>query len=185
MVMTYWEPVRRHGPERLARSLREAGAAGVMVVDLPDEEAGAWHRLTATLGLTAPRLALRATPPRQLAAIAAHASGWLYAPASAAPTGYRGPLDVPALAAAVRRLRRAGPLPVVSGVGISTPRRAADVAPLVDAVVIGTPVVRALTQGPGQAGELVASFAHALRPAPRACPAVRAPHRRVPQPAPS
>ncbi|WDV34273.1 tryptophan synthase subunit alpha [Streptomyces sp. AD16] len=49
------------------------------------------------------------------------ASGWLYAPASTAPTGYRGPLDLDGLEASVRRLRSVTPLPVVAGVGISTP----------------------------------------------------------------
>ncbi|MFD5111668.1 tryptophan synthase subunit alpha [Streptomyces sp. NPDC058391] len=79
------------------------------------------------------------------------ASGWLHALVGAAPTGYRGPLDLAALSAAVRRLRSTGALPIVSGVGISTPRLAAAVTPLVDAVVIGTPVVRALDQDPDRA----------------------------------
>ncbi|MGW5634991.1 hypothetical protein ACWEWQ_08950, partial [Streptomyces sp. NPDC003832] len=75
--------------------------------------------------------------------------------ASAAPTGYRGPLDIPALAAFTRRLRASSLLPVVSGVGISTPALAAQVAPRVDAVVIGTPVVRALVSAPEQAPPLI------------------------------
>jgi tryptophan synthase alpha chain len=63
----------------------------------------------------------------------------------------------------VRRLHAADPpLSVVSGIGISTPALAAAVAPLVDAVVIGTPVVRALGHGSEEAGGLVAAFAHAL-----------------------
>ncbi|MFE0796302.1 hypothetical protein ACFZAG_26675 [Streptomyces sp. NPDC012403] len=74
-----------------------------------------------------------------------------YAPASTAPTSYRGPLDVPALADFTTRLRAASTLPIVSGVGTSTPALAARVAPLVDAVVIGTPVVSALMTAPEQA----------------------------------
>nr|WP_241028769.1 tryptophan synthase subunit alpha [Streptomyces verrucosisporus] len=162
VVMTYWEPVTRYGPERLARLLADAGAAGVMVVDLPDAAAGSWHQIATAASLTTPRLAPRTTTAPQLDAISATASGWLYAPASAAPTGYRGPLDLDALSAAVRRLRTTSPLPVVSGIGIPTPDLAAAVAPLVDAVVIGTPVVRALDHGPEEAGGLVAAFAHAL-----------------------
>ena len=104
----------------------------------------------------------RHTADTDLATVAADASGWLYAPASTAPTGYRGPLDIPALADFTKRLRAAIPLPVVSGVGISTPALAARVAPLVDAVVIGTPVVRALTTAPEQAPALTAAFAQAL-----------------------
>ncbi|MEU1629221.1 tryptophan synthase subunit alpha [Streptomyces sp. NPDC020096] len=164
VVMTYWEPVDRYGPARLAGLFADAGAAGVMVVDLPDDAAVAWQQHATAAGLTAPRLAPRGMSDRMLQSVCASASGWLYAPASTAPTGYRGPLDLEALSAAVCRLRAASPLAVVSGVGISTPALATAVAPLVDAVVIGTPVVRALNQGPDQASELLAAFAHALHP---------------------
>ncbi|MEU8784812.1 tryptophan synthase subunit alpha [Streptomyces sp. NPDC048637] len=162
VVMTYWEPVRRHGPEHLARLFADAGAAGVMVVDLPAHQAGRWHDAARDAGLRTPRLVPRTIPDTSLPAAVAGASGWLYAPASTAPTGYRGPLDVPALADFTQRLRAVSPLPVVSGVGISTPALAARVAPVVDAVVIGTPVVRAQTTAPGQAPALTAAFARAL-----------------------
>ncbi|UYM26320.1 tryptophan synthase subunit alpha [Streptomyces albus] len=78
------------------------------------------------------------------------ASGWLYAPASTAPTGYRGPLDLDGLEASVRRLRSVTPLPVVAGVGISTPALAAAVSPMVDGIVVGSPVLRALAADPGR-----------------------------------
>ncbi|MER6305000.1 tryptophan synthase subunit alpha [Streptomyces sp. NPDC001657] len=163
VVMTYWEPVSRHEPEHLARLFADAGAAGVMVVDLPADQTGRWHDAATDAGLHTPRLIPRTTPAAGLPAAIDRASGWLYAPASTAPTGYRGPLDIPALADFTQRLRAASPLPVVSGVGISTPALATRVAPLVDAVVIGTPVVRALTTDPGQAPALIAAFAKALR----------------------
>ncbi|WP_407555607.1 tryptophan synthase subunit alpha [Streptomyces sp. Pv4-95] len=163
VVMTYWEPVLRHGPEHLARLFADAGAAGVMVVDLPADQTGRWHDAAAEAGLRTPRLIPRTTPTPDLPTAVAGASGWLYAPASTGTTGYRGPLDIPALADFTQRLRAASPLPVVAGVGISTPALATRVAPLVDAVVIGTPVVRALTTDPGQAPSLTAAFAQALR----------------------
>ncbi|MEU3299700.1 tryptophan synthase subunit alpha [Streptomyces sp. NPDC006678] len=164
VVMTYWEPVSRHGPEHLARLFADAGAAGVMVVDLPAHMAARWHDTARDAGLRTPRLVSRHTPDSGLPNAVAGASGWLYAPASTAPTGYQGPLDIQALADFTQRLRTASELPVVSGVGISTLALAARVAPLVDAVVIGTPVVRALATDPGQAPALAASFAQALRP---------------------
>lgn len=164
VVMTYWEPVSRHGPERLARLFAEAGAVGVMVVDLPAHQVARWYDVARDVGLRTPRLVPRTAPDTGIPAAVAGASGWLYAPASTAPTGYRGPLDIPALAAFTQRLRAASPLPVVSGVGISTPDLAARVAPLVDAVVIGTPVVRGLATDPGQAPALTAAFAQALNP---------------------
>ena len=164
VVMTYWDPVSRHGPERLARLLADAGTAGAMVVDLPDDQAERWQAAAKAANLSTPRLVPRHVADTGLATVAAGASGWLYAPASTAPTGYRGPLDVPALADFTTRLRALSPLPVVSGVGISTPALAARVAPLVDAVVIGTPVVRALMTAPEQAPALTTAFAQALNP---------------------
>ncbi|MFG2628406.1 tryptophan synthase subunit alpha [Streptomyces sp. NPDC048473] len=163
VVMTYWEPVRCHGPEHLARLLADAGAAGMMVVDLPRDETLRWHHAAHAAGLSAPRLVPRATRDSDLPAAIDGASGWLYAPASTGPTGYQGPLDLTALGAFTQRLRAASPLPVVSGVGISSPGLAARVAPLVDAVVIGTPIVRALLSDPAPAAAVTASFAQALR----------------------
>ncbi|MFE6160002.1 tryptophan synthase subunit alpha [Streptomyces sp. NPDC056486] len=135
-----------------------------MVVDLPDHQTARWQAAAKDANLHTPRLIPRHRADTDLAQVTAGASGWLYAPASTAPTGYHGPLDIPALATFTGRLRAASPLPVVSGVGISTPALAARVAPLVDAVVIGTPLVRALATDPGQAPALTAAFAQALTP---------------------
>ncbi|MFG2430287.1 tryptophan synthase subunit alpha [Streptomyces sp. NPDC048590] len=163
IVMTYWEPVSRYGPEYLAGLFADAGAAGVMIVDLPAHLSARWHETASNAGLLTPSLVSRQTRESGLTKAVSGASGWLYAPASTALTGYRGALDIPALADFTQRLRTASSLPVVSGVGISSPALAAQVAPLVDAVVIGTPVVRALLAGPGQAPAVAASFAQALR----------------------
>ncbi|WP_328844969.1 tryptophan synthase subunit alpha [Streptomyces sp. NBC_00258] len=162
VVMTYWDPVRRHGPERLARRVTDAGATGIMVVDLPGNETLRWHDTARDAGLDTPHLISRTTPDASLPAAVERASGWLYVPASTTLTGYQGPLDIPGLADFAQRLRGTSPLPVVSGVGISTPALAARVAPLVDAVVIGTPIVRALMAGPGLASDVTAAFAQTL-----------------------
>ncbi|MFD4989809.1 tryptophan synthase subunit alpha [Streptomyces sp. NPDC058372] len=162
VVMSYWAPVLLHGPERTAQALAEAGASGAMIVDLPDEAAADWHDTAARAGLTAPRFAAADLPESGLRQLALLASGWLYAPASAAPTGYRGPLDLYGLEAAVRRLRAVTPLPVVAGVGISTPALAAAVSPVVDGIVVGSPVLRALAADPGEAPALVERFARAV-----------------------
>ncbi|WP_455355304.1 tryptophan synthase subunit alpha [Streptomyces sp. SYSU K217416] len=160
VLMTYWEPIRR-GPEHLARLFADAGATGVMVVDLPTRQQARWHDAAQEAGLLTPRLIPRTTTAGLPAAVA-RASGWLYAPASTAATGYQGPLDLPGLDDFIRRLRAASPLPVVSGVGISTPALAARIAPLVNAVVIGTPVVGPLATDPDRAAEVTAAFAQAL-----------------------
>ncbi|MCE4948409.1 tryptophan synthase subunit alpha [Streptomyces albulus] len=159
VVVAYWSSLQQHGVRRFAGRLAAAGACGVMVPDLPADQAVAWHQTTGSVGLLAPALVPRQMPEERLGEVAAAASGWLYAPANAGPTGYRGPLDTPALAQEVGRLRAVSTLPIVSGIGVSTPAKAAAVAPLVDAVIIGTPIVRALTTTPHNAPQLVADFA--------------------------
>lgn len=164
VVMTYWESVALYGPRRFAREMKSAGAAGIMVVDLPDAQARIWSDTLAEAGLSSPRLVLPHTTDAALAQACATASGWLYAPAAAQEsTGYQGPLDLAALARSVRRLRKASALPVVAGIGISTPALARAVAPLVNGVVVGSPIVGALAwTGREAAAGLVADFATAV-----------------------
>ncbi|MCZ0974361.1 tryptophan synthase subunit alpha [Streptomyces albulus] len=157
VVVAYWASLQQHGVGRIAGRLAAAGACGVMVPDLPADQAVAWQQTTGSVGLLAPAL-VPARCPRRLGEVAAAASGWLYAPANAGPTGYRGPLDtLPSLRKSAGSARSA--LPIVAGIGVSTPAKAAAVAPLVDAVIIGTPIVRALTTTPHNAPQLVADFA--------------------------
>ncbi|GAA2442358.1 tryptophan synthase subunit alpha [Streptomyces pulveraceus] len=163
VVMAYWESVARYGTRLFARDMKSAGAAGVMVVDLPDSVAGTWAAMLTKTGLSSPRLVPPHTADNELDEVCASASGWLYAPAAHEPTGYQGPVDLEGLARSVRRLRRASPLPVVSGIGISTPALARSVAPLVDGVMVGSPIVGALTSaGREAAAALVADFATAV-----------------------
>ncbi|MGP3756878.1 tryptophan synthase subunit alpha [Streptomyces sp. IBSNAI001] len=164
VVVAYWESVSRYGPEYVAGRFADAGAAGAMILDLPAHMAARWHRAAGGAGLVTPSLVPRQAPDSDLPRVVAGASGWLYAPASSALTGHQGAVDIPALADFIQRLRQATSVPVVSGVGISTPALAARIAPLVNAVVIGTPVVRALLTNPDQAPAVAASFAQALRP---------------------
>ncbi|MCX4826561.1 tryptophan synthase subunit alpha [Streptomyces sp. NBC_01142] len=167
VAMSYWAPVLDFGIQRFAQDLAQAGAAGAMIPDLPASEAGEWIEAARKAGIHTPQFAPRSADDDQLAAIATAASGWIYAPAAPAPTGYQGELDLPALNDFTARLRTHSRLPVVGGIGISTPQLAEQVAPFVDAVVIGSPLIRPLLQGSAPAGldgavEQVRAFAHAL-----------------------
>ncbi|MFF8993991.1 tryptophan synthase subunit alpha [Streptomyces sp. NPDC014983] len=170
VVMSYWQPARAFGPQRFAEELAEAGASGAMIPDLRGEAAAQWHAIATAAGIHAPQLVSRRDSDTELEQTAAAASGWIYAPAADARTGFQGDLDIPGLRAFTRRLRERTRHPVVAGIGISTPARARQVAPYVDGIVIGSPLVRPLlSNGRGRQhalGEL-AAFADALRPAPQ------------------
>ncbi|MER0476969.1 tryptophan synthase subunit alpha [Streptomyces sp. Edi2] len=152
VVMSYWAPVVEYGIARFAQGLAEAGAAGAMIPDLPLREAAPWLAAARAAGIHTPQFAPRDADDGLLAHIATAASGWIYAPAAAAATGYRGGLDLAALDRFTTRLRAVTEHPVVAGIGISTPALARDVAPFVNGVVMGTPAVRPLLEQPGAIG---------------------------------
>ncbi|MFE0774303.1 tryptophan synthase subunit alpha [Streptomyces sp. NPDC058861] len=157
VVMTYWQPVHHYGPARFAQRLAAAGGAGVIIPDLPVEEASEWlnaahqHRLD-TVFVAAPN----ATDQR-LARVCAAASGMVYAPATTGVTGSQGPLH-PDLPAFVDRLHTLTDLPVGVGIGVSTPEQAALVGTYADAVIVGSAFIRALGSAPGSAGALQAAL---------------------------
>ncbi|MFF9785683.1 tryptophan synthase subunit alpha [Streptomyces nigrescens] len=169
VAMTYWTPVLEFGIRRFAQNLARVGAAGAMIPDLPLSEAGGWIATAREAGIHTPQFAPRSADDEELSRITDAASGWVYAPAASAPTGFQGELDLKALGDFTARLRSATSLPVVGGIGISTPERAVAVAPYVDAVVIGSPLVRPLLQAHGALGLETAAlqlqaFADALNP---------------------
>ncbi|MFE9773634.1 tryptophan synthase subunit alpha [Streptomyces sp. NPDC005931] len=167
VVMSYWTSVLTHGVLRFAADVARAGAAGAMIPDLPRRHTASWLAAARSAGICTPQFAPRDADDDTLAAVAAAASGWIYTPAVAAASGYHGALDLPAMQHFTRRLRAHVDHPLVAGIGISTPARARAVAPFVDGIVIGTPVVRPLHRRPARTGRaeavaVVREFARAL-----------------------
>ncbi|WP_331718355.1 tryptophan synthase subunit alpha [Streptomyces sp. NBC_00624] len=151
LVMTYWQPVAHFGPDRFAAELACAGAAGVILPDLPLEEAGPWLDAARAHGLhTVPVVAPASTDAR-LARVCAAASGMIYAPAVAGVTGTQGPL-ASGLVPFVDRVRAVTAVPVGVGFGVSTADQAAIVASFADAVIVGSALIRQLNTLPGPAG---------------------------------
>lgn len=162
LVMTYWEPVRVYGPDQFAHDLAAAGAAGALIPDLPPPAVAAWTAAVRAAGLHNLQFVPRHGTDQELSTQTATASGWLYAPAATEPTGYQGQLDIPALRAFTGRLRQHSDVPVVTGVGVSTPELATNVSPFVSAVVVGSPIVRCLLHHSGAAGRLAAADTTAI-----------------------
>ena len=122
LVMSYWGPISRYGPERFAAGLAAAGGAGLVVPDLPIEEADPWlgaarrHNL-ATVFVVAPQAS-----DARLARICAAGSGMIYAPAAAGVTGSGKPTGAH-LPPLVERLRGLTGLPIaVVSVSRTPPR---------------------------------------------------------------
>jgi tryptophan synthase alpha chain len=141
ILFSYLNPLLAAGPDALDRAAA-AGAAGVLVTDLPvgaDPEREAWLGASPLAFI---RLVAPTTPDARMAEIARHGSGFVYLISRLGVTGARAELP-PELPATVARLRAATTLPIAVGFGISRPEHAAAVARIADGVVVGSALVSA------------------------------------------
>jgi tryptophan synthase alpha chain len=166
IVMAYTNMAIAKGAVDFARELVDAGAAGVIVPDLPPEEGGeiAAGLRAATVALVP--LVAPTTPSARRARICAGAEGFVYVVSDTRTTGERDELP-PGLAELIRAVRADSPVPVAVGFGIGTPAQAAQVGTEADGVIIGSRLVRAVAEAgsPANAAEAVAEFIRECRAA--------------------
>ena len=166
VVMCYSNLILARGLERFADALVEAGASGLIVPDLPLEEADQTLAACDARGLALVPLVAPTTPPDRLRAIGARARGFLYTVSVTGTTGERASLDG-GLEAVIARAAACTEVPVAVGFGIGTPEQASAAADAgARGVIVGTRLVRAASEAdePDRAvGELVGAFARALK----------------------
>jgi tryptophan synthase alpha chain len=162
-VMTYYNLIFRWGHQRAADALAAAGVAGAILPDLPLEEVGPWATAADRAGVETVLLAAPTTPDDRLRAICARSRGFVYGVGLLGVTGERDALAATALSVA-GRLKTVTDLPVLIGVGISTPAQAAEACEVADGVVVGSALVRRVLDGagPGDVAGVVAAFRKAL-----------------------
>ncbi|MSX01500.1 MAG: tryptophan synthase subunit alpha, partial [Actinobacteria bacterium] len=162
-VMTYVNLVYRFGYERFAASMVRAGVSAAILPDVPLEEAGDWCAAADAAGVQTVMLAAPTSPDERLVSIVERSSGFVYAVGLLGITGERDSLAASAKVIA-KRLKEVTDLPVLVGVGISTPEQAVEVCEVADGVVVGSAVVRRIveTGSPESVAELVGTFRDAL-----------------------
>jgi tryptophan synthase alpha chain len=160
VVMTYYNAVHSHGHERFAALLADAGIAGAIVPDLPLEEVGEWAAAADAVGVETVLLAAPTASDERLARVCARSRGWVYGVGVVGVTGERTELARSALDMA-RRLKAVTDVPVLIGVGVSTPDQASELAQVADGVIVGSALVRRLLDGGGP--EAAAAFVSELR----------------------
>lgn len=141
MLMGYINPLLAYGVERYAKDACAAGADGLIIPDLPLEEAADVEAACQKHGLALVYLVSPASTPERIAALAEHTSGFLYLVSLTGVTGERERLSS-GLADFVSRVRAVARTPLAVGFGISTPEQARVVAELVDGVIIGSALVK-------------------------------------------
>jgi tryptophan synthase alpha chain len=166
VLMCYANLVFARGAERVADELAQRGISGLIVPDLPLEEADETLAACDAAGVALVPLVAPTTPDDRLAAIGARARGFVYTVAVMGTTGEREAMSeqIPDMLA---RTKARTDVPVALGFGIGTPGAAAQAAAAgADGVIVGSRLVRAAAEAPEPASavrDLVAQFAEALR----------------------
>lgn len=151
VLMGYYNPIYRYGAQEFAQDAAAAGVDGVIVVDLPPEEAEELRVHLAANNVHMIFLAAPTSTDERLPAILKRASGFVYYVSITGITGTAA-ADESAVGDAVARLRRHTSLPVAVGFGIRTPEQARAMGARCDAVVVGSAIVDIIAQGAGKEG---------------------------------
>ena len=168
VIMTYYNPVYRHGLQAFAKDCQECAIAGVIIPDLPPEEAGPWVQEARkvkvdTIFLTAPT-----SSPERIQRVSRVSRGYLYHVSVTGVTGVRGELSAD-LEPAVRRIKEISNKPVAVGFGISTPEQVQEVGRFADGIIVGSAIVRIVEEARGSENRVrrVESFISSLSAARR------------------
>jgi tryptophan synthase alpha chain len=161
VLFGYYNPILSYGTERFAARAKEAGADGILVVDLPPEESHELRQYTDPKNIDFISLIAPTTSTERVRMIASHASGFLYYISITGVTGTAKP-HVEEVATDIKRIRTVTALPLVVGFGISTPQQAKEIAPYADGIVIGSAVVRMIEEHSDKF-DLVTHVAHYAR----------------------
>lgn len=166
VLMGYLNPIEIRGAARFAAEAAQAGVDGVLLVDLPPEEADEFRAAFAAHGLALILLAAPTTDALRLERLCADAEGYLYYVSFAGVTG-ADRLDAGVAGERLRTIRTRSRVPVVAGFGIRDAAGAAAMAREADGVVVGSALVAALaeTATPAVASERARAFLAPLRAA--------------------
>ena len=174
VFLTYYNPILAFGLKAFCQTAAEAGLDGVIVADLPPEEAGPLAAEAAPAGLDLIHFVAPTSPPARMRKIARASQGFIYMVSLTGVTGERAELP-PDLVDHLRALRTVTTKPICVGFGISTPEQAAEVGRIADGVIVGSAIVRLVEQHAGSSALLseVGDFIESLKAPTAGAPAMR------------
>ena len=168
IIFGYYNPFFKYGLESFAKDAAEAGADGVLAVDLPPEEAGEFKVHTDKAGLDFIFLLAPTSTGERIGLVAKSASGFVYLVSVTGITGVRPEMDY-SLNDLTGEIRRATKLPVGVGFGISSPEQVAKIAGYADAVIVGSAIVRIIEKHGEKKKELFDELSGFVSGLSRAC----------------
>nr|WP_301273996.1 tryptophan synthase subunit alpha [Acetobacter indonesiensis] len=145
ILMGYLNPIEAYGYDRFCTDAAKAGVDGLIIVDLPPEEADVIEKPAEDAGLDIIRLVAPTTSDDRLRYVLSHASGFVYYVSITGITGTRA-ASTDDLKAALPRIRAATSLPVAIGFGIRSPQQAATAASIADGAVVASALLATLAE---------------------------------------
>ena len=155
LVMSYWNPVLRYGVDRFAEDLAKVGGAGLITPDLIPDEGAEWIAAAERNDLDRVFLVAPSSTPQRLRSTTLACRGFVYAASTMGVTGARATVGDTA-EVLVTRTRLMTETPICVGLGVSTGAQAAQVAAFADGVIVGSALVRCLTDPGSRADGLAA-----------------------------
>jgi len=162
--MGYYNPVFCYGLEKFSQEAAAAGVDGLLIVDLPPEEAAELRGHLRNNHLDFITLVAPTTPPERAQELVRESEGYVYYVSMTGVTGSR-EINAADIEEDVARLQRMGDIPVAVGFGISTPDDVKAVAAFADGIVVGSALVRIIAES-GRSQDLpekAAAFARQLK----------------------
>ncbi len=161
MLMSYLNPLLAYGPERFVEAARDAGADGLIVPDLPPEEAGIFEEACARTGMALIFFLAPTSSSERIERVGDRTTGFIYVVSVTGTTGARADLP-PGLADFIKRVRQITSKKLVLGFGISTPEHVQKVQVLTDGFIVGSALVRAGGQGTDAVRDLTGTLRRAM-----------------------
>lgn len=169
VLMAYYNTIRAIGEKDFCRQAVAAGVDGLIVPDMPPEEAATLDAGAGENGLALIFLLAPTSTPKRRASVARRSSGFVYYVSLTGITGAK-LSDMEDVRRNVEKIRRETKTPVAVGFGIATPREAAQVAEFADGVIVGSAIVRRIAEHhqaqdmPKRVGDFVRSLKEGMRP---------------------
>ncbi len=170
VLLTYANPVLRRGLERFYREAADAGIDGVVIADVPLEEAAPFSAAARASGIAPVVMVSPMTPPERISRIVSAGGGFIYLVAALGVTGVRQGTD-PAAISHLAAVKARTTLPVAPGFGISSPGQVREWERAgADAVIVGSAIVRIIEKHHGDAEGIVRGIGEFIRALKQDCP---------------
>jgi tryptophan synthase alpha chain len=161
VFMSYLNPLLAYGKEEILHDMNKSGVSGLIIPDLPIEEATEWKSLSMDYNIELIFLATTTSPPKIRKKIVQESRGFVYCVSVLGTTGVRNKMP-PYLNKFLKDMKKISDMPLALGFGISTPKQIESFRGLVDGVIMGSRIIEAI-KNEENLKELVAEFKEATK----------------------